>query len=164
MSTLASTLSRGSLPRRDVVAALVRACGGDPATVKEWVEVHVAPAQRESSARAEDVPWSSQALPGLAADGGDEDEGGGTGRQLVPCLLPADQALFVGRQNELSTACRLLDREGPPEMTGRIHLYRTLPARRQTLIVLDNAADARQVSDLLPNGARCAVVVTSRTT
>jgi tetratricopeptide (TPR) repeat protein len=232
VSTLASVLSRGSLPKEDVVAALIRAFGGDPATVNEWGEVRAALAQRESSARAEDVPWLSQALPGLAAGRGAENEGGGTSRQLVPCLLPADQSLFVGRQDELSTACRVLDREGPgpvillvtgpagvgktafavraghllasrfpdgqlyvdlrgfddepaepftvlgaflralglrggavpPEMTGRIHLYRTLLAQRQTLIVLDNAADARQVSDLLPNGARCAAVITSRTT
>jgi hypothetical protein len=124
VSTLASVLSRGSLPKEDVVAALIRAFGGDPATVNEWGEVRAALAQRESSARAEDVPWLSQALPGLAAGRGAENEGGGTSRQLVPCLLPADQSLFVGRQDELSTACRVLDREGP----GPVILLVTGPA------------------------------------
>ncbi|MET8975817.1 BTAD domain-containing putative transcriptional regulator [Streptomyces sp. NPDC004539] len=52
----------------------------------------------------------------------------------------------------------------PGELTGRVHLYRTLLAGRRTLVVLDNAAGARQVSDLLPSGVRCATIVTSRTT
>ncbi|KOT30172.1 response regulator [Streptomyces caelestis] len=52
----------------------------------------------------------------------------------------------------------------PAELTGRVHLYRTLLAGRQTLVVLDNAASAHQVSDLLPSGVRCATIVTSRTT
>ncbi|MFF4094467.1 BTAD domain-containing putative transcriptional regulator [Streptomyces sp. NPDC001834] len=51
----------------------------------------------------------------------------------------------------------------PPDHTGRVHLYRTLLAQRKALVVLDNAADALQVGDLLPSGARCAAVVTSRT-
>ncbi|MGW1409393.1 AfsR/SARP family transcriptional regulator [Streptomyces sp. NPDC002403] len=52
----------------------------------------------------------------------------------------------------------------PAELTGRIHLYRSLLAQRQVLVVLDNAAGSQQVRDLLPSGARCAAVVTSRTT
>ncbi|MFI6639093.1 AfsR/SARP family transcriptional regulator [Streptomyces sp. NPDC050504] len=52
----------------------------------------------------------------------------------------------------------------PPDLTGRVHLYRTVLAQRRTLVVLDNAADVQQVSHLLPSGAHCASVVTSRTT
>ncbi|WP_244888729.1 ATP-binding protein [Streptomyces purpureus] len=52
----------------------------------------------------------------------------------------------------------------PAELTGRVHLYRSLLAQRQVLVVLDNAAGAEQVRDLLPSGVRCAAVVTSRTT
>ncbi|MFF9810693.1 BTAD domain-containing putative transcriptional regulator [Streptomyces coeruleorubidus] len=52
----------------------------------------------------------------------------------------------------------------PAELTGRVHLYRTLLAGRQMLVVLDNAASAEQVSDLLPSGVRCATIITSRTT
>ncbi|EFL29612.1 response regulator [Streptomyces viridochromogenes DSM 40736] len=52
----------------------------------------------------------------------------------------------------------------PAELTDRVHLYRTLLAGRQMLVVLDNAASAQQVSDLLPSGVGCAAVVTSRTT
>jgi tetratricopeptide (TPR) repeat protein len=52
----------------------------------------------------------------------------------------------------------------PAELTGRVHLYRTLLAGQQVLVVLDNAASAQQVSDLLPSGVRCATIITSRTT
>ncbi|MEU6328441.1 XRE family transcriptional regulator [Streptomyces sp. NPDC047049] len=36
-STLAGTLSRGSLPRPEVVEAFVRACGGSPEDVERWL-------------------------------------------------------------------------------------------------------------------------------
>jgi DNA-binding SARP family transcriptional activator len=153
-------------------------------------------------------------------------------RQLVPRLLPADLSLFVGREDEVDEARRLLGEERPgpvtllvtgpagvgktafavrtghllasrfpdgqlhadlrgfgdepaepftvlgtflralgipggtvpAELTGRVHLYRTLLAGRQMLVVLDNAASAQQVSDLLPSGVRCATIITSRTT
>ncbi|MEU0522423.1 AfsR/SARP family transcriptional regulator [Streptomyces niveus] len=52
----------------------------------------------------------------------------------------------------------------PAELTGRIHLYRSLLAGRQVLVVLDNAAGSHQVRDLLPSGVGCSAVVTSRTT
>ncbi|MGW8569774.1 AfsR/SARP family transcriptional regulator [Streptomyces niveus] len=51
----------------------------------------------------------------------------------------------------------------PPDVGGRINLYRTLLAQRRTLVVLDNAADALLVHDLLPSGEHCAAIVTSRT-
>ncbi|PJI99820.1 helix-turn-helix protein [Streptomyces sp. 2333.5] len=39
-STLAGTLSRGSLPRPEVVEAFVRACGGSPDDVERWLGAH----------------------------------------------------------------------------------------------------------------------------
>ncbi|WP_143052932.1 RICIN domain-containing protein [Streptomyces sp. 2112.3] len=39
-STLAGTLSRGSLPRPEVVEAFVRACGGSPEDVDRWLGTH----------------------------------------------------------------------------------------------------------------------------
>ncbi|MEV0588738.1 BTAD domain-containing putative transcriptional regulator [Nonomuraea sp. NPDC050310] len=49
--------------------------------------------------------------------------------------------------------------ESPEE---RADLYRSLLAQRQVLVVLDDARNEQQVRPLLPSGAECAVVITSR--
>ncbi|MFJ2187042.1 BTAD domain-containing putative transcriptional regulator [Kitasatospora sp. NPDC087861] len=50
----------------------------------------------------------------------------------------------------------------PADRDGRAALYRDRTRGRRVLVVLDDAADADQVADLLPQGPGCAAVVTSR--
>ncbi|GAA4207988.1 transcriptional regulator AfsR [Streptosporangium oxazolinicum] len=50
----------------------------------------------------------------------------------------------------------------PDGMAERSALFRSLLADRRMLVLLDNARDAAQVSQLLPGSAGCAAIVTSR--
>ncbi|MFD0414716.1 BTAD domain-containing putative transcriptional regulator [Streptomyces sp. NPDC127108] len=50
----------------------------------------------------------------------------------------------------------------PESANGAAALFRALAAERQLLVVLDNVRESEQVRPLLPGGARCVTVVTSR--
>ncbi|MEV7189093.1 AfsR/SARP family transcriptional regulator [Kitasatospora sp. NPDC093102] len=52
--------------------------------------------------------------------------------------------------------------EIPDDLIGREDLYRALTLSLRLLVVLDNAADADSVRSLIPAGADCSTVVTSR--
>ncbi|MEU3269667.1 BTAD domain-containing putative transcriptional regulator [Saccharomonospora sp. NPDC006951] len=57
----------------------------------------------------------------------------------------------------------LSDDEIPHELAARAAKYRNLLHDRSAVVVLDDAADARQVAPLLPSGGENLVLVTSRT-
>ncbi|MEV7603601.1 AfsR/SARP family transcriptional regulator [Kitasatospora sp. NPDC089797] len=72
---------------------------------------------------------------------------------------PADPTAVLGRfLGALGVPADAL----PADRAGRAALYRDRTRGRRMLVVLDDAADADQLADLLPQGADCAVVVTAR--
>ncbi|WP_150250550.1 AfsR/SARP family transcriptional regulator [Nocardiopsis deserti] len=73
---------------------------------------------------------------------------------------PRDPAEVLRRLvRSLSTGTRGTEAMDADEAAAR---FRTLLAHRRVLLVLDNAASVRQVRPLLPGGAGCAALVTSR--
>ncbi|MGN9838387.1 BTAD domain-containing putative transcriptional regulator [Nonomuraea sp. H19] len=50
----------------------------------------------------------------------------------------------------------------PADLEGAIARYRSLTAASNLLVILDNALDAHQVRPLIPAGAGCRVIITSR--
>ncbi|MER7753262.1 AfsR/SARP family transcriptional regulator [Kitasatospora sp. NPDC097643] len=72
---------------------------------------------------------------------------------------PAEPAAVLGR---FLHALGVPADATPADLAGRAALYRERTSGRRLLVVLDDAADADQVADLLPDGPDCAAVVTSR--
>lgn len=72
---------------------------------------------------------------------------------------PADPHAVVGR---FLRGLGVAGGELPEDRDERVALYRTTLVGRRILILLDDAADERQVRPLLPAAPRCAAVVTSR--
>jgi hypothetical protein len=62
-STISGALSRDTLPRADLLAAFVRACGGDEPTVERWSAVRAALAAREGERAEPEEPHPSEPVP-----------------------------------------------------------------------------------------------------
>ncbi|MGH8794067.1 MAG: ATP-binding protein [Stackebrandtia sp.] len=63
---------------------------------------------------------------------------------------------------ELLTALGVDTSSCPSDAQSQAGLFRTLASRRRILFILDNARDAAQVASLLPGGAGCTTLITSR--
>ncbi|SDT81476.1 DNA-binding transcriptional activator of the SARP family [Streptomyces sp. TLI_053] len=74
---------------------------------------------------------------------------------------PAGPAAVLGR---FLRALGVPESELPEDRPARAALYRSLSRNRRLLVVLDDVADAGDVTDLLPAGPGCATVITSRST
>lgn len=74
---------------------------------------------------------------------------------------PAEPAAVLGR---FLHALGVPESELPEDRSARAALYRSLSRDRRLLVVLDDVADAGDLTDLLPAGPGCATVVTSRST
>ncbi|HEY1174851.1 MAG TPA: helix-turn-helix domain-containing protein, partial [Phytomonospora sp.] len=99
-STLATVFGRTTVPRVEVVAALVQACGGDPDTVSRWVDA----SRRLSGEMAPAAPPSAFAeTPAEPAPPA----------VVVPRQLPGDIGTFVGRAKTFETLDALLDGGDP---------------------------------------------------
>lgn len=256
-STLATMLGRSTLPRRDLVVALLRACGVPSARQDRWLDTwRRLAADRRHTRTTSRKPaggqgTSSSVLPAASSRRGDRPasrvgangvmpthDAGRAGSwakplpavgapPLVPFQLPPPPPVLVGRDDECRLAltalardhavlavvgpggigksalarhaahqvaawfpdgCLYVDLHGasagiapvdpadvlasflralevramPSSVEEASALFRTATAGRSLLVVLDNAATAAQVRPLLPSGARCATLVTSR--
>ncbi len=123
--------------RRPVGAVVISAIGGMAGIGKTALAVH----------------WAHQ-VAGEFLDG-----------QLYANLRGYDADQPVSAADALASFLRSLGmarEQIPAETEERAAAYRSLLAGRRMLIVLDNAREADQVRPLLPGGASCVVVVTSR--
>jgi len=105
-STLATVLGRTTVPRAEVVAALVQACGGDPDTVSRWVD-----ASRRLSGELAAPAHSASPFPDTAAEAPPV-------ATVVPRQLPGDIGTFVGRAKTIETLDVLLDNGDGAEQTA----------------------------------------------
>jgi tetratricopeptide (TPR) repeat protein/transcriptional regulator with XRE-family HTH domain len=134
----------------ELTAAAERAGHGPPGTVVIAAIIGTAGVGKTALA----VQWAHR-LASRFPDGQLYINLGGFGPSAT--LVPADEAI-----RRFLQALGIAPEQVPARPDAREDLYRSMLASRRTLIVLDNAHDARQVRPLLPGHSGCVVVVTSR--
>lgn len=80
-------------------------------------------------------------------------------RGFLPGSAPLDPGTVLGA---FLTALGMPANRVPPDLDGRVGLYRSCLADRRVLIILDNARDVEQVRPLLPGAPGSLALVTSR--
>ncbi|MGV9214411.1 ATP-binding protein [Micromonospora sp. RB23] len=115
-STVATALNRSSLPNQELVAAIVRACRCAPSVVDEWLEAQRVLAVAEETTPDVDVAAGIAARVSIA-EAAQSPNTGLPAAQARPYLLPPDLSVFVGRDEEVDRACRLLTEDGPGPAT-----------------------------------------------
>jgi transcriptional regulator with XRE-family HTH domain/tetratricopeptide (TPR) repeat protein len=80
-------------------------------------------------------------------------------RGFDPDLPPLDPAAVL---DSFLRALQVPAQQIPPVLDERSAMFRDLVHDRQVLVLLDNAVDEDQVRDLIPAGASCLVLITSR--
>ncbi|MFI6705982.1 BTAD domain-containing putative transcriptional regulator [Nonomuraea sp. NPDC050478] len=137
---------------------------------------------RSFTARQEEVKWLREAL--LHADVAVIDGPGGVGKSALAVHVAhtmsgrfRDGVIYVDLNGAtpglhplpvldgLGHLLRSLGLDGsavPADVEGAVARYRSLTAAGELLVILDNALDAHQVRPLVPAGARCRTVITSR--
>ncbi|MEU7585896.1 helix-turn-helix domain-containing protein [Micromonospora sp. NPDC049230] len=145
-STLNTALGRANLPREALVAAFVRACGGDQATVDHWVAAHKVLAAA-TAGQPEPVAVAVAADPGMA----DADSFADEPRVRPPWglldavpPLPAELASEPDWRLDGPTppAAETVDRTGDPAAGGQ-------PAATKAAAGGQPVADARGAADQL---------------
>lgn len=75
---------------------------------------------------------------------------------------PAKPTEPLDALRQLLSSLGVPDASLPDDLDNAAGLYRSILAKRNMLILLDNCADARQIAPLLPGSSTCAVILTSR--
>ncbi len=130
-STITAALNRDALPREELVTALVRTCGGDFDEVDRWVTAwrRIAagtPLSTSSSTSPSKPP--TPPTPAVAPT-----------PWPVRCTLPADQAVFVGREKELEQIATAVTDAAQTGGVIAIHAIDGMPGMGKTTLAVHMA-------------------------
>ncbi|OEJ41038.1 hypothetical protein AR457_11195 [Streptomyces agglomeratus] len=94
-STVANMLARTTLPREELVAAYVRACGSGPGTVDSWLKVRKELAAAGARGAEEARDSGTEAADGAGGGSGGAGAGAGAGKRRTVLAVPVVLALVA---------------------------------------------------------------------